>query len=345
MKQGRLSEDEVRRQSEAAFSQSGEKWKRHARLNGEIFKRNGKSFKELYMTGYGRILVVVGMGKSLEDQMGLLKKYQSHPNTDIVCCDKAFAPLIENGIKPKYVFLADANIKPELWLEQAEDKTTDVTLIASVCCNPEWTRRWKGPIYFYVNKDNIKTEKIYSEISGCYDLIPASSNVGNTAVVFSTSILQYKEYLLVGYDFAWEPESNYYAFHDNDKRYWMKTHHIRDNNGEPAYTSSNLLFSCRWLQDYYTGPVLHEGMKMFNCSGRGFLKIPEHDLDKRIEKFIPEQPNRNTELKRKAGIAKVEMITKDNGGANKLLDILKNNDVISAQIQYCEKDKSEVVFV
>jgi len=341
----KLTEKEVRKQSETAFAQSGEKWKRHAKINGELYRRNKNFHRDLALVGMNKVLVVAGMGASLEDHIETLKKYQVKQGVDIACCDKGFKILFRHGIKPRYVFLADANIKYDQWVQDVIDQTGDTILISSICANPLWAQNWRGKVYFYVNKDNIGTEKIYSSISGCSEMIPAASNVGNAMLVFATQTMGYKEYLLIGYDFSWAPGRNYYAYNDNNKRHWMRVYHLNDINGEYCYTSENLLFSCRWLQDYYNGPISASKIKMFNCSGRGILNIPQHDLEKRLEKYAFRYPDRNMLMTRKMAKAQTVTIDKNNGAAEELMKILKNNDIVSAQITYCEKDKSEVIFV
>ena len=335
---GQLTQKDVIRQSETAFKQSGEKWKKWSKLNGERYKKDGNSFADIYLTGYGKQLVVVAMGQSLEDNLDALKKCNNNENVDVVCCDKAFKVLIENDINVKYVFLADANIDYEEWLKPVLHKTSNITLIASICSNPKWSKNWLGKVIYFVNKDSIKSEKIFSEISGCNDLIPASSNVGNSAVVFSTQILGYDEYLLVGYDYGWYPQENYYAFNNKDKRFWMKTRTGFDFNGNLAYTSENLLFSCNWLKDYYEGPIVFNKQKMFNCSNKGFLEIPHHDLFKRIKKFKPKLFNENIKRNKKMFKSKKININRFNDDGKSLNNILKNKDILNIDITYCEKE-------
>ncbi|MDD5459830.1 MAG: DUF115 domain-containing protein, partial [Phycisphaerae bacterium] len=340
--QATLSEEDVRLQSLAAIAQSGDKWRKHAKLNGEIYKRNKQTYHDLFSKEYGRQVIVCGMGKSLEDKIPELQQYANR--VDILCCDKAFKILMDHGIKPKYVFLADANISYDEWIANAIYASDGVTLIMSICANPEWARNWKGPIYFFVNKDNIKSEDIFIKISGCPDIIPASSNVGNTAVVYATQILGYREVLLVGYDFSWEPDGNYYAFADKDKRFWMRHFQLTDINGGLAFTSGNLMFSCRWLQDYYYGPLSVAGVRMFNCSGRGILRIPQHEIGKRVEKFVVEYPSREVELKKKLFRSKTLTITADNGGWDRLKNVFAENEVLNVQVTYAPKQTLAVNF-
>lgn len=276
-----MTEQEVRQQSEAAFGQWKEIWERHSRFNGEIYKRDGHSHKDLLNHGIGRQLLCIATGYSLEREIETVKQYRD--KCDIACVDKSFGVLMDHGIKPDFVVIADANVSYEIWAERHIEETAGITLVANVNANIEWTKNWKGRIIFYVNKDNIKTEEIYMELSGCRELIPASSNVGNTVVVFFAQICNYDRYLLLGYDYSWAPGSNYYAFNDNDKRHWMRHMFALGVNGELCYTSQNLNFSARWLVEYCQKQMAFK--RFHNCSGAGVLTINPRKLAVCLDEF------------------------------------------------------------
>ena len=275
-----LSEKEVLEQSRSAFRQWCDVWDSHAVRNGETMRARGITQKQLAFVGAGKTLLCIANGPSFEQHMDIIKRYQN--NVDIACVDKCFPALMNNGIKPNYVFLADAGMDYAKYAEPYDQ--TDVLLICNVTSNPEWAEKWAGPVSFYVNKDNIKTEERYSKISGCTEMIPASSNVGNSVIVFGTQVFGYDEYLLTGYDYCWFSDSNYYAFEDSVKRYWMNHLSIIDCNGDIASTSQNLLFSARWMGDFYANVATRFGLRMFNCSGRGILTMPRGNLERRLKR-------------------------------------------------------------
>ena len=205
-----LKPDEVMAQSKAAMAQWGPTWESHATKNGELFRKLGHTHKELLFKGAGKIIVVVGMGPSLEHQIETLKKYHDNPAVEIMCVDKAMGFLLKHGIKPDYVNIADAGIDYERWCKPYIEQTRDINLICNMTANPEWSHNWrynqeKNNIWFYINRDNIQSEKIYSAISGCNDMIHAGSNVGNSCVIFSASVLAHEEILLLGFDFGLGP--------------------------------------------------------------------------------------------------------------------------------------------
>jgi hypothetical protein len=327
-----LSEQEILNQSKTAYAQWKDKWHAYAKQNGEIFKKSGRKVTQLAYSGYGRQLIVVAMGASLEDHIDLIKKSQKNPLVDIAVVDKGFRDLINHGVIPKYVFLADAGVDFEKWVGDALDKTENVTLVSNITANPEWTSKWKGPVYFYVNRDNIGTHDIFMPLSGCHDLIPASSNVGNSVLVFAVQYLGYDEHLLVGYDFGWNYNGNYYAFNDNDKRFWMKHLQGIGLDGELIYTSGNLQFSRKWLEDF-CAMAGSQGVKIFNCSGHGSFNYKPHELKKRLDKFEPRKSGVDIERARLMAMSEKIKFFGDNA-VKEAENIMGKNRVIGIEIAY-----------
>lgn len=283
----RLKPEEIRSQSLTVWKSQGEKtWIPNAKENAKLTRRDTA---ELEHSGIGKYCVLVGMGPSLEENVDTLKKYRDR--IDIICCDKAFLPLMDRGIKPNFVMTADASI-PYKYIETRRRDTEGVCLISTPYGNPVWTTMWKGPRYFYLNQDSIESERHFMPIfKDRYRMIPASSNISNAMLVFWTECNMqqnsnwggYETYFLVGYDYAWEPDGNYYAW-DNPKpkRYYMSHLTAIDYTGKIVFSSSNLDFSSKWMTDYinaFTLPVV-------NCSNRGLLAIPNlSNLEKELKKI------------------------------------------------------------
>jgi len=329
-----LSKNEVLSQSRSAFGQWEKIWKEHAKVNGELMKQFGTSQKDIVGDGNGRNLVICAMGQSVEQHIETLKEYQD--KVDVMCVDKAFIHLVNAGIKVKYVVIADAGIDYNKWVNPVIDKTEGVTLISNITGNPEWAKNWKGKVIFYLNKDNIGSEKVFGPISGCTEVIPASSNVGNTCIVFASQILGYDKYLLVGYDYCWFDDSKYYAFDDGgDKRYFMKHINIIDVNGRAGYTSNNLMFSCKWLQDYYNGVCRQVKINVYNCSEGGILTvIPIRKFKNMLE--LCETREVTEEEKKKTLLAKSQLVTiRDNKA---LEEIMKTKNIIEMQVRFLDME-------
>lgn len=281
-----LSYKDVKKQSQAVFNQFGQsKWIPFAKENAR--HPNRRDPNELRNIGAGRTLVSVAMGASLESRVDTIKKYRG--KADIITCDKGFRELMARGIKPDYVMLCDCNILWPKWGPKEED-TEGVALIATPYANVTWTRRWRGPVYFYVNRDAIDSQDTFLEIMGPKTrTIPASSNVSNAQFVFMTGADEkslganfsgYEKFLLVGYDYCYRPDQNYYAWaNPKPKRFYMNHETMLDTDGRLVFSSSNLIFSARWLRQYIQTYRLHA----VNCNEGGLLEIPRGDLQKELE--------------------------------------------------------------
>ncbi len=286
-----LSSDEVRVQSKAVYAQFGESlWIPNAKKNALL---KNHDMNELQHSGIGKFAVLVAMGASLEKNIEMLKQYRDR--IDIICCDKAFGPLYDHGIKADMVVVADASI-PYKYIQDHIQYTEGVKLFATPYANTEWTHNWKGPIYFYVNQDAIETEQVFKPIIGNTRIIPASSNVSNAMLVLWTNCEGkknenwggYEAYYLVGYDYSWPLNGNYYAWNNPiPKRNYMNHRTLIDMAGNVVFTSENLLFSCKWLISYVTTFDL----PVFNSSLQGLLDIP-HKV--RLQDVLPKLSNKNS---------------------------------------------------
>jgi len=274
-----LSENEVLQQSKQCYAQWCEQWRDHAKYHGARFPMH--SFNDFHQTGIGRAALCVANGYSFEDSIETIKQY--HGNVDVVACDKTIGHLIANGIKPKYCVVCDANVNYEKYLEPYRDQLQDTILISNVCANTKWATlgNWKD-VYFFVNKDIIKSEIEFAELSGCPNTIVAGTNVSNAMVVILTqcdnegarNFFGYDKILLIGFDYSWA--KNYYAF-DQDgggKINYMRGSYLKNLAGEFAYTSPNLSFSARWFEQYvntFKLPVIQCTTKTITALRQGNL--------------------------------------------------------------------------
>jgi hypothetical protein len=332
-----LSKDEVLQQSKVAFEQWGEVWEKNCKANAKVFKDRGIPHQKLYFSGMGKTILCIAGGSSLEKQIETVKKYRKD-NTDIICVDKVLGKLLDNGIKPTYVVICDAKISYEDYMEKWKDQTEGLTLLSNINANPKWAANWKGDVSFFVNKDNIRTEEIYSKISGCKDVIPAGSNVGNSVVIFAGHVLRYYKYLLLGYDFCWGDDDNYYAFGDNDKRYWMKHLSMTDSKGRFVNTSNNLYFSCRWLSDFYNKVILPSRCVMLDCGGQGIAMIPKSNLKHQLKgaRVIQLSPQQKQDILKSK--KKYIDINGNTGGDKKLNEVLNTYNVTNVRVEYLDKE-------
>ena len=333
----RLGTKEILDQSRSALRQWEPRWRANAKENGMVARARGLTHETFLMEGMGRRTVICANGPSLEESLPLIAEYAGV--VDAMCCDKAFGHFIKAGIVPKFCFVADAVISWEKYGQPFAAVSKDTVLIANVTANPKWAQNWEGPICFYTNRDNNGTEKIFGEISGVRQCIPASSNVGNTAIVFPTQIMGYDRYLLAGYDMSWKPYGKYYAFDEQGgiggKRGFMNHRILNDSRGNIVYSSMNLIFSAKWLGSWIQELAMIN-IDIRNCTPGSIVPGPEWDLRRQLELAADAGPKgvrkwtvaeKQKYLELKAAKAKIE-----NPNPEQLASILRSNDIKTVQV-------------
>lgn len=253
-----LTKQQIISQSRTAMKQWEELWRANA---ARLAKLPMKSFEIFEGSGGGRACLLIANGASFEREVETIKKYQG--NVDIFCCDKSLGHCLDNGIIPTFCIVADAQVSYDKYCAPWAKKgmLKDTILFSSVCANPQWAEMggWKDA-FFYCVKDAIGTEQIFSEISGCPNIIAAGTNVSNTMVILMSqcdntridNFFGYDKYLLIGFDYCWTVDGGYYAFdfEGKGKRFYMRHNYGRTIGGDYCYTSNNLGFSLQWLQHY-----------------------------------------------------------------------------------------------
>lgn len=251
------SKQEIIKQSKAALGQWEKQWLEHAKIHSRFAMQSNV---DLQNTGIGKAALAIATGYSFEKDIETIRENQGL--CDIFCVDKSLKSCLENGITPNYVIVCDANVSAEKYLFPVADKLENTTLVVNVCANPKWTANgnWKD-IRFFVNRDVLQSEKKFGELSKCpvENWIPAATNVSNALLVFLTqsddrgarNFFGYDKILMSGYDYCWN-DNNYYAFNKNGdgKINYMRNVYCYNLNQDLVYTSTNLLFSSRWMDKY-----------------------------------------------------------------------------------------------
>ena len=153
---------------------------------------------------------------------------------------------------------------------------------------------------FYVNKDGIRTHKIfeehfnYDELKGEREafLLPAATNVANTAYIIASLLLEYRNIFLCGFDYSFDIGGQYYGtatyndlHRDNKKTKKKFDNHITilgiDN--KLTQTSNSMVFSAKWLMGAIHGITKAKKINTVNLTGRGILQIPLQAKIKEVE--------------------------------------------------------------
>ena len=250
-----LTKEDINKQSQGTWIRWRHDWIKNSKANHDV-KR--KPLKDLINYGEGKSILQIAFGNSLKQNIENIKAIYVEEDFDVLCCDKAFGYLMENGIVPNFCLVADANID-DIWFKDHD--TSKTKLIANIAANTNWTQHWDDDIYFYSNWDSIQTAKILGKIGDCYEVIPAASNVSNAQIVFVNQIMGYKWQVLIGFDYSWQ-DDQYYATGDyKQKKSWMN-HMTLLSKGRILQTSMNLMFSVQWMSMY----LKKTKAKVIDCS-------------------------------------------------------------------------------
>lgn len=277
-----LGKEEIVKQSERAYERWKEIWHSNAKDNtGKYYKEN----PEIRNSKQGKSCIIAAFGPSLKKNVEIIKKANLHYQYDIVAVDKTVKTFLDKDIVPNYLIVSDAQVSFEKYGNIDPKYCKRIKLIMAVTANSKWAKHWienGGQVYYYVNKDNIRTHKIFGEYLKNKQslLIPASSNVGNCAYVMASLILGYKKCVLVGYDYSYSLLGSYYG--DGDKKpidtnlkinkHNLYNHNtVLDINREPVQVSSNMLFSSKWLIDFIK--TMERRVLTINATGSGILFI------------------------------------------------------------------------
>ena len=307
-----LTPEQIKNQSLSALRQWRNQWEKHAKYHSKYEMRSLEDFEGI---GTGKACLLIANGATFEQEIDVIREHQK--NVDIVVCDKTLGHCLDNGIVPTYCVVADANVSYARYLEKWKDKLQDTILFVNVCANPLWTDNgnWKDKHFFCV-KDVIESEKIFGGLSNCKNQIAAATNVSNSMVVFMTqcdndnrrNFFGYDKYLLIGFDYCWTQDMNYYSFdHDGGgKRYYMRHIYGRTIDGGYCYTSNNLAFSMQWLEQY----VKAFGIPIVQCGSKSVFiphgqKKPQRLIDHIQYKGTQSAGNLTELLKKRRDLLKI----------------------------------------
>ena len=295
-----LTSEQIVEQSKNAIRQWGKQWVAHCKEQQEklpqFMKQNLNDFRN---SGVGKACLLIANGYSFEQELETIKKYQG--NVDIMVCDKTLGHALDHGIIPTYAIVCDANVSYERYMEKWKDKLSNTILIQNVCANPKWSLNgnWKNK-YFFIVKDAVQSENTYTPICECPNQIPAGTNVSNAMVVVLTQsdntgrkvLFGYDKILLIGFDYSWMPNGNYYAFDHlgNGKFNYMRHIYGKNLAGQLCYTSNNLVFSAKWLDKYINAfnlPVIQCSKSgIFNTKTLGVLSEQMQYNYKKEDSFL-----------------------------------------------------------
>jgi len=252
-------------------------WLANAKANRKMFKECGWACEEMQEAHDGKTAVLLGASPAIKNQVETLKWLQHDPDFVFVGISSGLEFLIKSGIKPQYMFVADADPAMErFWANIDMETTKDITLISNLCTHPKLLEQWQGPIKFlaiYSAEKSVNRfiEKRYRPLNNTGTWFPALSSQYNTAAAFAFLVLRTRILIFVGNELGFvDKEVPYYADREDHKDKFIRKPHL-NIYGTVAYTNYGLMSLKLALEDFLA-KMSGEGW-FFNCTEAGIFGI------------------------------------------------------------------------
>jgi hypothetical protein len=197
-------------------------WLSNIRANKERFGLfRDRSIGQIWGRARNTPAVCVGSGPSLAKNIGDLwrAKEQGIP---LLSCLHNYQMLEDRGIKPDYyvttdggsVVVDDMVLGGRLTPAEYFASTKDKTLLAYIGTHPSLFDHWQGNVLFYncplESTESRSFDLEVAEIEPFYAHVSAGGNVLGASVYIAKAIMGANPIALVGADFSYSPEGNFY---------------------------------------------------------------------------------------------------------------------------------------
>lgn len=268
-------------------------WLKNARANKKLVRECGWACTDLQDAHKGKTVVVMGSSPALQGQVEKLKRLMMDPDFIFIGMSSGVPFLLENGLIPNYVMIADADPKMvRFWKNEDMGRFSNTTLLASISVDPVMFELWPGKIKFIAYhssepKLDKRLSKMFFPINGLGHFFYALSCQFNSAVAIAATVFQSFIQIYVGCELGFpDKESTYYAGRTDEKDGWERAAHL-DIYGNVAYTT-RVLFSLKLALEDFLGKLSGCGY-FFNCTEAGILGVKEtrHDDGSRTCEHLP----------------------------------------------------------
>jgi len=251
-------------------------WKDNAMANHETFKKHGWA-TEFQDSHEGQTVIMLGGSPSMKKQFDKLRGLQNDPDFVMVGISSGLKILLENGIKPKYVMIADADPAiARFWEGMDMEMTKDITLIANLCTAPNMIETWKGDIKFvgiFTDNDRLekKIKKKYKPVNGIGHFFPALGSQYNIGSAMAYLVFGARVVIFVGNELSFPTrESTYYADRKDVKDSWERRPQV-DIYGKTVYTN-HMFMALKMMLEDFLGKLSGDGY-FFNATESGIFGV------------------------------------------------------------------------
>lgn len=273
--------DDLKRFVDGISDNTGRKfmdiWTKHLRENRFLFRKTTWAGLALQGKEEGRTAIIIGSSPALQKQIETLKTLQSEKDFVLCGISSNLEYLLNNGIKPKYCIVVDADESTGRdWDNVDMAKTKDIVLIANTYAYPPMLKRWKGPLYFLDLQTNDKKferkkRKWYGSPNGINSGFPSIMAQYNIMTAVAYLILECPIILFVGHELSFSDEDAKYYVDRKDFRDKEKRFPHGDIYGNKVHTTLGLLAVKYTLEGFLE--LLAKAGWFFNCTEAGIFGI------------------------------------------------------------------------
>ena len=255
-------------------------WVENVGKNKDRCKQCGWAAETFQGFHKGKTAVMLGASPAITKQFDMLRELQYDPDFVFVSVGSGLKNLLDNGISPKYVTVADADPKIKRFWEDIDfTKTKGMTLLANICSHPSVLDLWQGDIKFValwtsVDKLDRKIQKKYKPVNGCGNMFPSLTSQYNFGVAFSFLVFECSIIIFVGNELSFpsndKEKDTYYADRKDKKDKFDRKPHP-DIYGKSVYTTYMFMALKLSLEDFL-GKIGNAGW-FFNCTEAGIFGV------------------------------------------------------------------------
>lgn len=229
-------------------------------LNGNFefnMEKKDEEVSSLQKSFAGKTVIIIAAGPSLDNEIEKLRQ-SNLSNYILVCVGKIAAKLIQNGIRPDYIIIIDAQASTRWQINDIEECGVPLIYISTAAFNI--IEAYKGKRYIAFQEGFDKAEE-YAKEQG-YPLYQQGGSVSTFALDL---LIQFKcsRIICIGLDMGYPGERTHAAGVGSDLVDKTSLYKIEGIDSKDVYTSRPLDMYRQWIEKRISGV---KGIELINVS-------------------------------------------------------------------------------
>lgn len=220
-------------------------WMANVRANRGHIKKQGMASRKFSGVGQEKACVIIGASPGLANVVRELKTIVDDPHFILFATSSSLKFLMQNGIKPRFVVMADGakDVASKLAVGEASEQ---ITLIASCFVHPLSLKNWKGHVRFVRVGINEHFHREYAQITGEKKDFPAGGTQFNLAFLVAYMIFGCRVFVFTGNELCYD--ERYYVDRPDYKDAKFDKYPALDIHGKEVQTNLAFMQSKLYLE-------------------------------------------------------------------------------------------------